>query len=404
MSSPRRITLEVGQRFQVTLEKIAHGGHFIARHEGAVIFVRHGIPGEEVEIVITSVGSNFNRGDVVNVIKPSADRVSPPCRYAHREGCGGCDFQHISISRQRALKSDVIAEQFSRIAKMELLVEVEEVSKPLGWRTRCTSVTTKNGALGFYQSRSHKIIPVDDCRILVPEMKFAELAKRGAKGEQRIEISISNTGERSIATAGARDESPMRLSDGVEVAHYTVGENSFEVSQKSFWQSHKDAPRVLTDAVLNYAELRVGDHVLDLYGGVGLFTAAILPLVGETGAVDLVEGSKSATSDATRNFSDAKNVTVITGDVTTVITRFSHADVVVLDPPREGAGKEVIENLARIAPRTIVYVACDPAALARDAAYLRDCGYTLETIRAFDLFPMTHHIECVAKFVASKVS
>jgi tRNA/tmRNA/rRNA uracil-C5-methylase (TrmA/RlmC/RlmD family) len=404
MSSPRRITLEVGQRFQVTLEKIAHGGHFIARHEGAVIFVRHGIPGEEVEIVITSVGSNFNRGDVVNVIKPSADRVSPPCRYAHREGCGGCDFQHISISRQRALKSDVIAEQFSRIAKMELLVEVEEVSKPLGWRTRCTSVTTKNGALGFYQSRSHKIIPVDDCRILVPEMKFAELAKRGAKGEQRIEISISNTGERSIATAGARDESPMRLSDGVEVAHYTVGENSFEVSQKSFWQSHKDAPRVLTDAVLNYAELRDGDHVLDLYGGVGLFTAAILPLVGETGAVDLVEGSKSATSDATRNFSDAKNVTVITGDVTTVITRFSHADVVVLDPPREGAGKEVIENLARIAPRTIVYVACDPAALARDTAYLRDCGYTLETIRAFDLFPMTHHIECVAKFVASKVS
>ena len=404
MSSPKRVTLEVGQRFTVTIEKIAHGGHFIARHEGAVIFVRHGIPGEEAEIVITSVGSSFNRGDVVTVLTPSADRVSPPCRYAHREGCGGCDFQHISISRQRSLKADVIAEQFSRIAKMELLVEVEEVGKPLGWRTRCTSVTTKSGALGFHQARSHKIVPVDDCRILVPEMQFADLAKRGAKGDQRMEISISNTGERSIATAGARDESPMRLTDGVEVAHYTVGENSFEVSQKSFWQSHKDAPQVLTDAVLNYAELRAGDHVLDLYGGVGLFTAAILPLVDETGAVDLVEGSKSATSDATRNFADSKNVTVITGDVTKVITRFSHADVVVLDPPREGAGKEVIENLSRIAPRTIVYVACDPAALARDTAYLRDSGYTLDAIRAFDLFPMTHHIECVAKFVAGKVS
>jgi tRNA/tmRNA/rRNA uracil-C5-methylase (TrmA/RlmC/RlmD family) len=298
----------------------------------------------------------------------------------------------------------VIAEQFSRIAKMELLVEVEEVGQPLGWRTRCTSVTTKSGALGFYQARSHKIVPVDDCRILVPEMQFSELAKRGAKGDQRIEISISSTGERSIATAGARDESPMRLTDGVEVAHYTVGDNSFEVSQKSFWQSHKDAPQVLTDAVLKYAELRAGDHVLDLYGGVGLFTAAVLPLIGETGAVDLVEGSKSATSDATRNFVDSKNVTVITGDVTKVITRFSHADVVVLDPPREGAGKDVVENLARIAPRTIVYVACDPAALARDTAYLRDFGYELEAIRAFDLFPMTHHIECVAKFVAGKVS
>ena len=404
MSSPKRVTLEVGQRFNVTIEKVAHGGHFIARHEGAVIFVRHGIPGEEAEIVITSVGSSFNRGDVVAVLTPSADRVSPPCRYAHREGCGGCDFQHVSIPRQRSLKSDVIAEQFSRIAKMELLVEVEEVGKPLGWRTRCTSVTTKSGALGFYQARSHKIVPVDDCRILVPEMQFSELAKRGAKGDQRIEISISSTGERSIATAGARDESPMRLTDGVEVAHYTVGDNSFEVSQKSFWQSHKDAPQVLTDAVLKYAELRAGDHVLDLYGGVGLFTAAVLPLIGETGAVDLVEGSKSATSDATRNFVDSKNVTVITGDVTKVITRFSHADVVVLDPPREGAGKDVVENLARIAPRTIVYVACDPAALARDTAYLRDFGYELEAIRAFDLFPMTHHIECVAKFVAGKVS
>lgn len=403
-SSPKRVTLEVGQKFQVTLEKIAHGGHFIARHEGAVIFVRHGIPGEEVEILITSVGSSFNRGDVINVITPSAERVSPPCRYAHREGCGGCDFQHISISHQRSLKSDVITEQFSRIAKMELRVEVEEVGKPLGWRTRCTSVTTKNGALGFYQARSHKIIPVDDCRILVPEMQFSELAKRGAKGDQRIEISISNNGERSIATASARDESPMRLTDGVEVAHYTVGENSFEVSQKSFWQSHKDAPQVLTDAVLSYANLRVGDHVLDLYGGVGLFTAAVLSQIGETGAVDLVEGSKSATSDATRNLADSKNVTVITGDVAKVITRFSHADVVVLDPPREGAGKDVIENLSRIAPRIIVYVACDPAALARDTAYLRDAGYQLDAIRAFDLFPMTHHIECVAKFVASKVS
>lgn len=404
MPASKRVTLEVGQRFTVTIEKVAHGGHFIARHEGAVIFVRHGIPGEEAEIVITSVGSSFNRGDVVNVITPSADRVSPPCRYAHREGCGGCDFQHVSILRQRSLKADVIAEQFSRIAKMEVLVEVEEVGKPLGWRTRCTSVTTKSGALGFYQARSHKIVPVDDCRILVPEMQFAELAKRGAKGDQRIEISISNTGERSIATAGARDESPMRLTDGVEVAHYTVGENSFEVSQKSFWQSHKDAPQVLTDAVLHYAELRAGDHVLDLYGGVGLFTAAVLPLIGETGSVDLVEGSKSATNDAMRNFVDSKTVSVITGDVTKVITRFSHADVVVLDPPREGAGKEVIENLSRIAPRIIVYVACDPAALARDTAYLREFGYELDAIRAFDLFPMTHHIECVAKFVAGKVS
>ncbi len=404
MSSPKRVSLEVGQKIRVTVEKIAHGGHFIARYEGAVIFLRHAIPGEDVEAEITSVGSSFNRGDVINVITPSEDRVTAPCGYAHRSGCGGCDFQHISLQRQRSLKSDVISEQFLRIAKMEMRVEVEEIGKPLGWRTRCSAVTTKSGALGFYKSRSHTVIPVDDCRILVPEMNFAELVQRGAKGDQRIEISISNTGERSIATASLREETPMRLSEGVEVAHYTVGENSFEVSQKSFWQSHKDAPTVLTDAVLAFANIKAGDHVLDLYGGVGLFTAALLPLVGESGTVDLVEGSKSATSDASRNFSSHKNVNIVTGDVAKVITRFSRADVVVLDPPREGAGKDVIENLARIAPRTIVYVACDPAALARDTAYLRDAGYELDAIRAFDLFPMTHHIECIAKFIPGKVS
>lgn len=404
MSSVKRTTLEVGQKIQVTIEKVAHGGHFIARHEGAVIFVRHAIPGEVCEIEITSVGSSFNRGDVISVIQSSDDRVSAPCRFAHRNGCGGCDFQHISLPRQRNLKSDVVLEQFSRIAKMEIEVEVEEVSSPLGWRTRCSAVTTKAGALGFYQARSHKIIPVDDCRILVPEMRYAELAQRGAKGDQRVEISISNNGERTIATANSRDESPLRISDGPDVAHYTVGEKTFEVSQKSFWQSHKDAPHVLTEAVLRYADLQEGDHVLDLYGGVGLFAASFLPIIGQSGSVDIVEGSKSATSDAARNFADDKNVNIYTGDVARLITRFTHADVIVLDPPREGAGKDVVVQCAKLQARTIVYVACDPAALARDTSYLQEAGYHLESIRAFDLFPMTHHIECIAKFVPSKVS
>jgi len=394
----------VGQKIRVTIEKVAHGGHFIARYEGAVIFVRHGIPGEECDIEITSTGSSFNRADVVDVITPSPDRVSAPCRFAHRNGCGGCDFQHITLARQRNLKSDVITEQFARIAKMDIDVDVEEVSGPLGWRTRCAAVTTKAGAFGFYQARSHKIIPVDDCRILVPEMKFSELAQRGAKGDQRVEITISNTGERTIATALSGDELPLRITDGPDTAHYTVGENSFEVSQRSFWQSHKDAPRVLTDAVLQYALLREGDHVLDLYGGVGLFAASFLSQIGESGSVDIVEGSKSATADAARNFAGKENVHIYTGDVARLITRFSAADVIILDPPREGAGKDVIGHCAQLKPRSIVYVACDPAALARDTGYLRDAGYHLESMRAFDLFPMTHHIESVAKFVPSKVS
>jgi len=404
MTSPKSSNLTVGARLRVEIEKIAHGGHFIARHEGAVIFVRHAIPGESVEIEITSVGASFNRADVVEVFTASADRVSAPCRYAHRLGCGGCDFQHIALTRQRELKGQVITEQFSRIAKMDLAVEVEEVGAPLGWRTRCSANSTKNGELGFYQSRSHKVIAVTDCRILVPEMKYSELAQRGVKANQRLEISISNTGERTIATASSREDSAMRLSEGPEVAHYRVGEKIFDVSQKSFWQSHKDAPRVLSEAVLAFSQLEPGDHVLDLYGGVGLFTAVILPIIGAAGSVEIVEGSKSATADARSNFAQDSNVTVITADVAKAITRFADADVIVLDPPREGAGKEVINNCARLTPRAIVYVACDPAALARDTGYLRENGYVLAEIRAFDLFPMTHHIECVARFVPDKVS
>ncbi|MEY3795123.1 MAG: hypothetical protein RLZZ120_234 [Actinomycetota bacterium] len=404
MSPHSRKALSVGDRISVTIEKIAHGGHFIARHEGAVIFVRHAIPDEVCTIEITSVGTSFNRADVISVESTSSDRVSAPCRYAHRQGCGGCDFQHIRPARQRELKSDVITEQFARIAKMEISVEVEEVSAPLGWRTRCAAVTTKAGALGFYQSRSHSIVPVDDCRILVPEMKFAELSARGAKADQRIEISLSNTGERTIASANTREETPVRTSDGPDVAHYEIAGRVLEVSQKSFWQSHKDAPRVLTEVVKKFAQVLPGDHVLDLYGGVGLFTSALLTEVGSEGSINLVEASKSATADARRNFAQDPNVSVHTGDVAKILPRFSQANVVVLDPPREGAGKEVIAECARLLPRTIVYVACDPAALARDVSYLREYGYALQQLRSFDLFPMTHHIECVALLTLDKVS
>jgi tRNA/tmRNA/rRNA uracil-C5-methylase (TrmA/RlmC/RlmD family) len=235
-------------------------------------------------------------------------------------------------------------------------------------------------------------------------MKFAELSARGAKADQRIEISLSNTGERTIATANTREETPVRTSDGPDVAHYEIAGRVLEVSQKSFWQSHKDAPRVLTEVVREFAQVVPGDHVLDLYGGVGLFTAALLAEVGSEGAIDLVEGSKSATADARRNFAEDSIVSIHTGDVAKILPRFSQANVIVLDPPREGAGKEVIGECARLLPRTIVYVACDPAALARDVSYLREHGYTLQQLRAFDLFPMTHHIECVALLTLDKVS
>lgn len=404
MANDARASLAVGQQLRVKIEKIAHGGHFIARHEGAVIFVRHAIPDEEVVVEITSVGSSFNRGDVVEVITASPDRVSAPCTYAKRDGCGGCDFQHIAPARQRTLKADVIREQFARIAKKEISVEVKEVAGPLGWRTRFSAVTTRNGALGFFASRSHKVIPVDNCRILVREANFAELATRRHKGDIKIEVSVSNTGERTIATANIRDEGHVSVVEGPEIAHYKIADRTLEVSQRSFWQSHVKAPQVLSDSVLELANAQTGEHFLDLYGGVGLFTAALVSKLGVDVKIDLVEGSKSATADAARNFEDCENVNIHTGDVAKILPRFSRADVIILDPPREGAGLDVIEKMLALSPRAIVYVACDPASLARDTSYLEQNGYLLGQLRSYDLFPMTHHIESVALFEPNKVS
>jgi tRNA/tmRNA/rRNA uracil-C5-methylase (TrmA/RlmC/RlmD family) len=409
MESKTQISLQVGQRLTVDIEKIAHGGHFIARHESengkkAVIFVRHAIPGERVEIEITSTSANFIRADVVEVISASSDRVQAPCEYSNRDGCGGCDFQHISITRQRALKSEVIKEQFERIAKMEISVDVEEVGEPLHWRTRVTATTDHNGALGFYSSRSHRVIPVKECLIAIPEIGIAAMSAQKLSPDVRIEIAYSSEGERMVAEAPKSGDGKFRQNIGPAVLHERVGDQLLQVSQRSFWQGHKRAPEVLTDVVRNFAHLQEGEHVLDLYGGVGLFTAAYLKDVGATGSIHLVEGSKDATADAKNNFAGQSNIEISTGDVAKVITRINRTDVVILDPPREGAGKEVVQEITRLSPRSIIYVACDPAALARDTAYLREYGYQLEKIRAFDLFPMTHHIESVALFTPSKVS
>jgi tRNA/tmRNA/rRNA uracil-C5-methylase (TrmA/RlmC/RlmD family) len=402
MSPQERSTVRVGDRISVTIEKIAHGGHCIARHQGAVIFVRHAIPGETCIIEITSVGASFHRGDVIEVHSPSSDRVSAPCSFAHPNGCGGCDFQHISEERQRLLKAEVIKEQFSRIAKMEIEIDVEHVGPALGWRTRCIAHVSRKGKLGFYQSRSHAVVEISDCPILLPQLRFRELAQSQFSPKATVEITASQEGERTVAVVevGAQPS----IIDGPEILHYTVGSKKLEAHHQSFWQSHERAPEVLTQCVLDYARVERGDQVLDLYGGVGLFTSVLIDRVGAEGSITLVEGSKRATADGVKNFSDYSNIQVVTGDVSTVLPRITRADVIILDPPREGADKSALTEMMRLRPRSIVYVSCDPASLARDARILHDSGFPLAQVRAFDLFPMTHHIECVALFTSDKVS
>jgi tRNA/tmRNA/rRNA uracil-C5-methylase (TrmA/RlmC/RlmD family) len=187
------------------------------------------------------------------------------------------------------------------------------------------------------------------------------------------------------------------VTEAVETSH---GRRDFEVAADGFWQPHVDAPRLLVEIALELAGVRPGERVLDLYAGVGLFSAFLADAAGPDGHVLSVEGDRTASRLAARNLADLPHAEVRHGPVEKVLRGdVGHADVVLLDPPRVGARRKVVGEIARREPRAVVYVACDPAALARDVGYFAEAGYRLEHLRALDLFPMTHHVECVALLV-----
>jgi len=340
--------------------------------------VRHGITDELVNIKITSVSSKIAHADVVEVLQPAASRVSPPCQYAG--SCGGCDFQHINISTQRELKAQIIKEQFLRIGKMDLA--------QLGFDLKVSAVEP---AVGFFGARSNDVVEIKDCLIADKRMNVGELSSRQWKSDARVEVAVSSTNEVSVMRSGRSISGPTQIVE-------QVGGNSFKISPSAFWQSHRSAPVELVKAALSQLGIKPADHVLDLYSGVGLFAAAILKEINDRGFVTLIESDKTAVADARRIFLNKENVKIFQGLVAQQLPIVKRADLILLDPPRTGAGDVVIKQMVKFKPRKIVYVACDPAALARDAKTLADLGYKLDHIEAFDLFPMTQHIECVAGF------
>jgi tRNA/tmRNA/rRNA uracil-C5-methylase (TrmA/RlmC/RlmD family) len=393
-----RPRLAVGERIAVDIVAAAHGGHFIARHEGQVLFVRHAIPGERVLVEVTSVVSKVTRADVVEVITPSRHRVSAPCEFARPGGCGGCDFQHIEISHQREIKAAIVAEQFERLGKINLAehglsVEVRGVEPVDGlyWRTRMDFAISDSGRIGLYKNRSKEVQEIDDCLIAVEEMDVVNLAGREWNGDARIEVATSSTGETNVSRGGRSLSGPTELHEVVEGMTYTI-------SPVSFWQAHKKAPATLVEHAMNMLDVRPGDTVCDLYGGVGLFTGALAQAVGPRGKVHLIESDRKALTDAARIFRGHSNVLIHNGTVEQLLPKIEKSDLVLLDPPRTGAGEVVVLSLLKLRPTTIVYISCDPASLARDAKWITEGGYTMDSIVAFDLFPMTQHIETVVRF------
>ncbi|MBF8188400.1 class I SAM-dependent RNA methyltransferase [Nonomuraea sp. K274] len=404
----------------MTVGPVAHGGWCVARHEGRVVFVRHALPGERVIAAVTEETTRFLRADAVEILEASPDRVVPPCPYAGPGRCGGCDWQHATPQAQRELKSQVVAEQLQRLAGLDRKVVVEEVPGApdgLGWRTRVQFAALPGGELGFRKHRSHDVQVVDACLIAHPEVEAVGAEVHAWPGAAGIEVIASSSGDRAVVvtprprrsvTVPDLDAPASVLLDqgkgrtvprrGSGVLHEQAGDREFRVAGSGFWQVHPGAAETLLDAVLAYAAPEPGEWALDLYCGVGLFAAGLAEAVGPEGAVFGLESEASAVRDARANLRDLPQARVERGRVEEALDRFQieRADLVVVDPPRAGLGRDVVDRIAGLEALRIVYVSCDPATFARDVKWLGERGYALTDLRAFDAFPMTHHVEVVA--------
>jgi tRNA/tmRNA/rRNA uracil-C5-methylase (TrmA/RlmC/RlmD family) len=432
------VTYLPGQVMELTTVEVAHGGWCVARpDDGPVVFVRHALPGERILARITDVTAKLARAEAVEILTASPDRVTPPCPYAGPGACGGCDWQHASLPAQRALKAAVIRQQLKRLAGIDREVEVEALpgdedtaaDTGLGWRTRVEFAVRRDGVAGLRAHRSHEVIEIKECLIAHPAITSLDITGRRWPGADSVEALVAPaSGERAAVVSAARTARTTPGSDSAEqieaesvlrrtgprrdrltpvrgrgyLSQRAAGRD-WRVSAGAFWQVHPAAADVLTGAVLASLRPQRGDVALDLYCGGGLFAGALAPLVGPDGAVIGVEGGEPAVRDGRHNLREWPWARVHRGDVAAVLRRgLPPARLVVADPPRTGLAREVIEYLSAAANGAgrFAYVSCDPATLARDIRLLADRGWTLENLRGFDAFPMTHHIECVATLSA----
>lgn len=512
----------VGQTLTVTCEAPAHGGAFVARTEQGVIFVRHGIVGEQAEARITAIGPKhrFYFADVVSVPVPSLARRPHPWIQADAlatdeeraaatgvpELLGGMEYGHISLAEQRRYKTDIVRTQINRLGGLplesplltNLIVEelpLRDNNEGLSWRTRVrynvTKVRTQPGnqknsgkkspavtwRVGMHPYRASQPVPVVDFPLAALELRNLELEKLNLRGVREVEATVSSRGrvllqfivdprfsieevakdiEQQAADAwgllakrkislfftpqSTSNGKPKRRRPGSSHTPYrrvpegdqllgaglrsvteevTFGSRrfSYQVSAGGFWQIHRAAPSTMVGTMLTMLRPQEGECALDLYAGAGLFTAALADAVGATGTVVSIEGSPVTHKDARSNFapdgcsrtenSADTRIEVIRGDVARHLVDLKTAlefgeipaiDAVVLDPSREGANRTTLERLDALDPKRILYVACDPASLGRDTGILRELGWDMVQLRAFDMYPNTHHVESVALF------
>lgn len=402
-----------GKTVEIDVTNVAHGGIAVARHDGRVIFVSDAIPGERVVARISDDSKkSFWRAETVSVVTPSEHRrphiwSAASVERAPENRAGGAEFGHIAIGHQRELKRLVLADSLHRMAGVESDVVVEAIPGPVdgtGWRTRLRLHVAADGTLGPFAARSHHVISVKDVPLATPEVATIAPLDESFKGSTHVDVVAPSAGNAYVLAGDSTSASRPKRHAITEV----VGDREFRLDVHSFWQVHRHAAQTLMTAVQDAIDPQLFDPRaanLDLYGGVGLLAAALGDRFGNHTRITTVESDSLSTDYAAENLAEWSGASAITARVDRYLRELAKARTtldgatVVLDPPRSGAGKDVVDSLVRFSPAQVVYVACDPVALARDVALFRLRGYELARLRAFDLFPNTHHVEAVASLV-----
>jgi 23S rRNA (uracil1939-C5)-methyltransferase len=403
--------------FELNVDQMAHGGHALGRHAGRAIFAPYTIPGERVAARITDDRTRYAFAECVTLLEPAPERVVPRCPHFGPGRCGGCHFQHINYAAQLAFKRDVIIDQFTRIGSFENPIVRPAIPSPDTWSYRYHATFHVDGAgnLCFVGTDNDSLIPIEECHIIRSELlDLLDELNLNIPELDRVRLQVGSAGDLMVILSTEDDQAPelvvdlpvsinFLLSDNEPVnligsSHvtYTARGRDFRVTAGGFFQVNLPQAEALVDLVLEKLDLRGDESVLDLYAGVGLFTAFIAE---RASLVTSVESYPPAVTDADENLSDLDNVDLIEGSVETVLPNLADSyDAAVLDPPRTGVDVRALDALDALAPHTIVYVSCEPSTLARDAKRLAHKGYQLVDVQPVDMFPQTYHIECVAHF------
>lgn len=390
-TEPAQVELEL------TTGPAANGGSCVARNDGRVVFVRYALPGERVRVRVTSQRGSYWHADAIEVLAASPDRIDPLCPVAGPDGAGCCDLAFADPAAVRVLKGQVVANQLARLGDFAWSGSAEPVGDggARGWRTRVKLSVGPHGRAGFHRYHSSELVTDLHCGQL-PDGLLDGLADRRWRPGDQVHVVLDDDGRRHVATTrkGRRGQT---VSEGGGECVQRVGGRRWGIPVTGFWQSHRDAPQVYSDLVTQWAAGSQGRRAWDLYGGAGLFAAALAGAVGDPGLVLTVDTSRPAADAARSALADLGQVHVVGESVRRFLAMSNEgADIAVLDPPRAGAGREVIELLDSTGVPRVIHIGCEAASFARDIGLYRRHGYQVEDIRVFDAFPLTHHVECFA--------